>query len=308
MGRARAPGPASRRSSPASTPSVDGARLLRAHKAKIAGRKVTVSRTGYTGDLGYEVGSRPTTRSRYGTRCGRRPRRRRPAVRAPGAVHDPDRGGPAAARRRLRQQPLRVDRRRPRRRPPSSASAGCSEGVETTIARSSAATRSAVSWPTGRRASGPRASSSTGATGTASTTRPGSSRPRTTRPVQEEMYVYDDDGAQVGYATSFMYSPVLQRHIAIARVPVAAATPGSRSTSRSRSATATSTSTRRRRACRSTTPTERRPDDEQEGHRGRRTSARRRAAGTCATTRTTRSSSAAGTTASSTAPTSPRPG
>ena len=43
--------------------------------------------------------------------------------------------------------------------------------------------------------------------------------PKDHTPVQEEMYVYDDDGAQVGYATSFMYSPVLQRHIAIARVP-----------------------------------------------------------------------------------------
>jgi aminomethyltransferase len=50
--------------------------------------------------------------------------------------------------------------------------------------------------------------------------------PKDHTPVQEEMYVYDDDGAQVGYATSFMYSPVLQRHIAIARVPVAAAAPG----------------------------------------------------------------------------------
>jgi aminomethyltransferase len=52
--------------------------------------------------------------------------------------------------------------------------------------------------------------------------------PKDHTPVQEEMYVYDDDGAQVGYATSFMYSPVLQRHIAIARVPLAAATPGTR--------------------------------------------------------------------------------
>jgi aminomethyltransferase len=52
--------------------------------------------------------------------------------------------------------------------------------------------------------------------------------PKDHTPVQEEMYVYDDDGAQVGYATSFMYSPVLQRHIAIARVPVAAAAPGTK--------------------------------------------------------------------------------
>ncbi len=47
-------------------------------------------------------------------------------------------------------------------------------------------------------------------------------------PVQEEMFVYDDAGVQLGYATSFMYSPVLQRHIALARVPVALAAPGNR--------------------------------------------------------------------------------
>ncbi len=47
-------------------------------------------------------------------------------------------------------------------------------------------------------------------------------------PVQEEMFLYDDDGTQVGFATSFMYSPVLQRHIGIARVPAASAAPGSR--------------------------------------------------------------------------------
>jgi aminomethyltransferase len=32
------------------------------------------------------------------------------------------------------------------------------------------------------------------------------------------MMVYDDEVQRVGYATSFMYSPVLQRHIALARV------------------------------------------------------------------------------------------
>ena len=47
-------------------------------------------------------------------------------------------------------------------------------------------------------------------------------------PVQEEMFVYDDDGAQVGYATSFMYSPMLQRHIGLVRVPVELAAPGSK--------------------------------------------------------------------------------
>ena len=52
--------------------------------------------------------------------------------------------------------------------------------------------------------------------------------PKDHSPVQEEMFLYDADGAQVGYATSFMYSPVLQRHIGIARVPVDSAKPGSK--------------------------------------------------------------------------------
>jgi aminomethyltransferase len=42
--------------------------------------------------------------------------------------------------------------------------------------------------------------------------------PKDHAPVQEELFVYDDDIRQVGYATSFMYSPMLQRHIAMARV------------------------------------------------------------------------------------------
>ncbi len=40
------------------------------------------------------------------------------------------------------------------------------------------------------------------------------------------MFLYDADGEQVGFATSFMYSPVLQRHIGIARVPVESAEAG----------------------------------------------------------------------------------
>ena len=43
--------------------------------------------------------------------------------------------------------------------------------------------------------------------------------PKDHTPVVEDWIVYDDRHQhQVGYATSFMYSPVLQRHIAIARV------------------------------------------------------------------------------------------
>jgi len=52
--------------------------------------------------------------------------------------------------------------------------------------------------------------------------------PKDHTPVQDEYYIYDDDLKQLGYATSLMYSPMLQRHIALARVPLAMAAPGSR--------------------------------------------------------------------------------
>jgi aminomethyltransferase len=42
--------------------------------------------------------------------------------------------------------------------------------------------------------------------------------PKDHTPVQEDWMCYDDDYERVGYATSFMYSPMLQRHIAIARI------------------------------------------------------------------------------------------
>ena len=47
-------------------------------------------------------------------------------------------------------------------------------------------------------------------------------------PLPYESMLYDDAGHQVGYATSFMYSPVLQRHIGLARVRPSYADPGSR--------------------------------------------------------------------------------
>jgi aminomethyltransferase len=52
--------------------------------------------------------------------------------------------------------------------------------------------------------------------------------PKDHTPIDEEYYVYDDDGKQLGYATSQMYSPMLQRHIALARVPLELTKPGSR--------------------------------------------------------------------------------
>ena len=42
--------------------------------------------------------------------------------------------------------------------------------------------------------------------------------PKDHRPVHEDWMVYDADRSRVGYATSIMYSPVLQQHIALARV------------------------------------------------------------------------------------------
>ena len=52
--------------------------------------------------------------------------------------------------------------------------------------------------------------------------------PKDHTPVQEEYYVYDDELNQLGYATSQMYSPMLQRHIALARVPLDRLAEGSR--------------------------------------------------------------------------------
>ena len=52
--------------------------------------------------------------------------------------------------------------------------------------------------------------------------------PKDHTPVQDEYYVYDDELNQLGYATSQMYSPMLQRHIALARVPLDRQEPGSR--------------------------------------------------------------------------------
>jgi len=50
--------------------------------------------------------------------------------------------------------------------------------------------------------------------------------PKDHTPIQEELFVYDDEIRQVGYASSSMYSPMLQRHIALARVRPELARPG----------------------------------------------------------------------------------
>ncbi len=52
--------------------------------------------------------------------------------------------------------------------------------------------------------------------------------PKDHTPITWEMMLYDDAGERVGHTTSFMYSPVLQRHIAMARVRPHLGAPGSR--------------------------------------------------------------------------------
>jgi aminomethyltransferase len=51
--------------------------------------------------------------------------------------------------------------------------------------------------------------------------------PKEHTPILGEMFLYDGAGTQVGYTTSYTYSPMLQRHIALARVKPALAAPGS---------------------------------------------------------------------------------
>jgi aminomethyltransferase len=50
--------------------------------------------------------------------------------------------------------------------------------------------------------------------------------PKDHTPIHDEYFVYDDAGTQVGYTTSSMYSPMLQRHIALTRVRPELSAPG----------------------------------------------------------------------------------
>ena len=201
---------------------------------EIGGAAVTVSRTGYSGDLGYEVWvDAPDALHVWDTLWESVRGLRRPAVRARRAVHAAHRGRPAPARRRLRLEPLRLERRPPLHADRARLGLDVPRPRRPTTGRSSAGARSSASSRTRRRAGRCAASSSTGRTTTGSTTRPGSSRPRTTRPSSRTGCVYDDDyRTQVGYATSFMYSPMLQRHIAIARVRPDFAAPGTQGEAR----------------------------------------------------------------------------
>jgi aminomethyltransferase len=52
--------------------------------------------------------------------------------------------------------------------------------------------------------------------------------PKDETPLEYESMLYNDEAERIGYATSLMYSPILQRHIAIARVRPDLAAVGSR--------------------------------------------------------------------------------
>jgi aminomethyltransferase len=52
--------------------------------------------------------------------------------------------------------------------------------------------------------------------------------PKDHTPVEEDMMIYDDEMQRAGWSSSFMYSPMLQRHIAIARVRPHLAAPGTK--------------------------------------------------------------------------------
>jgi aminomethyltransferase len=46
-------------------------------------------------------------------------------------------------------------------------------------------------------------------------------------PVEEALYLYDAGGQYIGYVTSLMYSPLLKKHIGLGKVPLAYSQPGS---------------------------------------------------------------------------------
>ena len=196
--------------------------------AKVAGAAVTLSRTGYTGDLGFELTVPADARGRRARRRARgRPRPQHPAVRRGGADDAAHRGRP---RRWSTSSGTTAGSRSPTRERVTPKELGCGwmlRGVRDGVAPlRRRARRSGASWSTARRAGRRPASSSTGRTGTGCTATPGCCRRSGSTRCRTSRCCYDDDRDEVGYCTSFVYSPVLQRHIGIARVRPDLAAPG----------------------------------------------------------------------------------
>ena len=195
-------------------------KYFRMTRGAIAGVPVEISRTGYTGDLGYEIWMRVGSRDRrLGRADDRRPGVRHPSRRHAGARRRPRRGGPAADRRRLQRQQEGADRSRRsthRSRWDSDASCSWTRGRSSAAGRCSTssgarhATRQIVgleiSWPAveklydevGLRAAAVR---------------------RRHRASAVPVY---RNGRQVGRATTTTWSPVLKKLIALATVVGAA--------------------------------------------------------------------------------------
>ncbi len=152
----------------------------------------------------------------------RRPRPRHPAVRRGGADDAADRGRAAADRRRVAQQPARVHRPRP------GHAQGAGHGLD-------------AAWRPRRRPSLRRPRRDPPRAGRTSTSRwtavglvvdwadwdrlhraAGLLPEKSEHPLGYESVLHDRPttagGSQVGYVTSFLYSPVLQRHVGLARV------------------------------------------------------------------------------------------
>ena len=241
-------------------PGRDGAALLRAdvrHHRRPAGdgEPHRLHRRPGLRDLGRNAGRHRGV----GCRLGRRRRPRGAALRHGCPVHAADRGRAAAAGGGLRLEPLRLQRR------PSVHPAGAWVGLDV---QGAGGRRSAIHRAEGARARACReelALADGGPGGRLAGLRPRllggrPHPPKDHRPVHEDWMVYDADRSRVGYATSIMYSPVLQQHVALARVRPDLAKPGSASSWSSRWTTITSRWRRTSRGCPSTARSARQPD------------------------------------------------
>ena len=178
-------------------------------------------RTGYTGDLGFEL-TVPADDAvdvldavlEAGPRHGIRP------FGEEALMMLRIEAGLPLDRRRVAQQPARLHRPRP------GDAQGARHGLDAAAASATATARFVGSEAIRRELADEHlalgdasASSSTGPTGTGSTATPACSHPRTSnRSLRVDAVRRRGRRPQVGYVTSFMYSPVLQRHIGLARV------------------------------------------------------------------------------------------
>ena len=176
--------------------------------AKVADAAVTLSRTGYTGDLGFEITVEADSAvAVLDAVLDAGASARHPAVRRGGADDAAHRGRPAAGRHRVARRPARVERRRlrdaqgaglrldaprrPRRLPPVRRVArrsGASSLDGTSRWATTGIVVDAADWDRIHRDAG-------------------LFPPKSEHPLPYESMVLDDDRVEIGYCTSFVYSP-----------------------------------------------------------------------------------------------------